>query len=225
MCKNILLKSITLILLISINITSCFSDREIDTNDIEDYGKYYLDPIFPAIIPKNAEVINFGYYNFWDEVYDLFLELSFTNEAELLAYLDEIKNQAMDAHKGMMFRDGCFFEVQNPFNESYVDLIYAHLVSRADKYYAGFTVEIGDDGNTDCNIALIVISYSLSELRVIHSSTSGHSLHTEGVVHVYTPKYFDRFNISMYENSKMMYYFKKQDGALVYLESIFENIP
>lgn len=228
MCKIVLLKVITLLLMFSLILSSCmFSIPVIYTDNIKDYSKHFSHAIFPEDIPTNAEVVKFTYYSYWNEDYDCYLELSFSNESDMFAYLSKIYDNAMkDASPVFLCNDSCFFEVRNPYNESYTDLLYLGcMVTTLDNTidtekieYTGFKVNA--DESPFCLIAMSVISYSQHELRVIHSATVG-SIYSE-TQNEYIPQYLARFDISIKENSKRHYYFKHQDAELIYIGCVIE---
>ena len=74
---------------------SLFETHELYTTDISNYDseEYPIDVcgfLFKEL-PENAEVLSFSYYDYWNEDVDIYLELKFEHQDELLNYIIMLK--------------------------------------------------------------------------------------------------------------------------------------
>lgn len=178
------------------------------TENINDYGaKQYSVPgtIFPAEIPLNAQVVSFSYYNYWHEAKDIYLELKFNSCKEMEQYLLTLKKRCIKFCEGnsSVKEEEWLVEEDNIYNELYVDLFCTiHVSYQNGKCFSGYIIESDSDkSHFNCNFG--TISYSYSELTVIHSYVRG--LYRDSV-HNYIPKYFERFNVPLNENHERLIY-------------------
>lgn len=204
---------ILIAVLVLFNFASC-DKGVLYTESIEDYNteKYPIkNTIFLETIPDGATVISFAYYRYWGESRETHLELQFRTVSDLEEYINFIKSHAesylIDCKKPS---DGEWFvEVENPYNENYVDLVVLDFPSSQNgKHYVGYSIEKKDSIDSGhkytqyvCNYR--IISYSLEDLTVIQSSAQGYFQYFE---EAYVPKYFTRFNIPTDEEFERIYY-------------------
>ncbi|MBR4864349.1 MAG: hypothetical protein IKU07_07225, partial [Oscillospiraceae bacterium] len=157
--------------------------------------------VFPAEIPSNAQVVAFSYYNYWQEVHDVYLELKFDSLSEMESYLSAVKTactQRCEDYKSPL--DGeWFIEEQNIYNEKYTEsFCVLYNISKGEERYTGYIIESNSIGTVlNCNFG--VISYSVNELTVIHTNVTGRFQQN---IHNHIPKYFERFNIPLDDKHK-----------------------
>lgn len=198
--RKILFKTCLIVIVFTLlcGILSSCTDYTIYTQDISQYNSkdFPIDQtFFLKEIPSNADAIAFSYYDYWEEDFDLYLELKFKNQQELEDYLTELKNYVINSFESRDI-ERLFREVINPYDSSYTDLfIMAYITMQGDKMFTGYEIKVSDNSKLfSCNFG--VISYSLDDLTVIQSATSGSFEN----VNKYIPKYFERFNVPLNEN-------------------------
>ena len=179
---------------------SLFSGEEHSyyTNDVADYGSesvYVTTAIFPKVIPQNAEIVAFSYYNYYNEEEDAYLELRFASAEEMNAYLAGRMAEAEEyLSQYHLSTDESFLMVQNPHNTAYTDLVcYFVHTSAADESYTGYWVE-KTESTSWLRAICGIISYSEEELTVIHTYMRGS--YSKDINH-HTPKYLLRFEVSL----------------------------
>lgn len=180
-----------------------YRDAVLYTEDTENYnfGKYqFSNAIFLEELPSNLTVVNFSYYYYWHEKEDVYLEVKFDTVDEMEAYLSTIKQMAIDNNpiSSVSFENGtCFFEEQNPYNKSYIDIFYSFpFANKNNVDYVGYSVDTERE-NTEYGGYFSIISYSYEELTIVQTYSSGCYLEN---VDEYIPKYFRRFDIPLTQN-------------------------
>lgn len=190
--------SIVLLSVVKILITE---EHFLITESINDYNseKYpILLHIFPNELPKNAEVIDFSYYDYWYEAIDVYLELKFYSSDEMNEYLAEIKGEKLSNKE-------LYIEEKNVHNCSYTDIFLKNYITYSKKKaFTGYEIETKDYLCYKCNYA--VLSYSYEELVVIHSYSRGHFRPN---IHKHTPEYIKRFNVPTQDNYQRIFYLDK----------------
>lgn len=175
------------------------------TEDINDYNsgkyKFFDSDIFLEEIPSDLEVVDFSYYSYVNEnKRDIYLEVKFDTVDKLEAYLSTIKQMAIDNNpiSSVSFENGtCFFEEQNPYNKSYIDIFYSFpFANKNNVDYVGYSVDTERE-NTEYGGCFSIISYSYEELTIVQTYSSGCYLEN---VDEYIPKYFRRFDIPLTQN-------------------------
>lgn len=171
----------------------------------KDYPLYSY--VFMSELPECAEVVSFSYYNYWEEAKDYYLELKFTSQEEMNAYLNDLWSEAeASLQKDYQSTDRKWFiSDQNPYDPSYTDFFCTYYrIITADTEYTGYSIEPSEDPYIPsyiCNFG--VISCSFEELTVIQTCVSGHF--REGTHH-HIPKYFQRFNLPLDEKHERRFY-------------------
>ena len=195
---------------ISLSLTSCrlleAIEKALDldypkyTDDISNYNteEYPINaPLFMDDIPANAEIVSFKYYNYWNECEDIYLELKFKDEIELSQYVETVMNFAKEyskTHYGKDFTvDESFIVEENPYNSSYTDCIYIVLSRKSgDNMITGYAISQDDGRDIDCYYR--IISYSISDLTVIQTSSVGYY---RELLQEYIPQYMERFSVDV----------------------------
>lgn len=197
---------------ISLSLTSCrlleAIEKALDldypkyTDEIADYNteEYPVNyPIFMVDIPKNADVVSFCFYNYWNECKDVYLELKFNDEAELLEYLDSLMNYAKEyiqlrCGKNLSVEE-CFIVDKNPYNDSYTDYICTDFAAKVgNDMITGYSISHDDKREIKCYYG--IISYSVSDLTVIQTRSVG-SYREELRDQKYIPEYMERFSVDV----------------------------
>ena len=185
---------ITPILIIAI-IVALQPNYPITTDRIEDYGNdeyYFVDKIFMPYLLKNAEVVSYYSYNYWDEDYDLYLELKFNTEDEMDAYLDALFSYVKTKSDAIAYSPvggDWFVREEHPSDPSFTVCYYKDFhYNQAYQDKTGYRIE---DYYYICCYA--VICYSYDSLTVIQSASQGsfNMYYNE-----YTPKFLERFGIT-----------------------------
>ena len=147
------------------------------TEDIANYGKYdvYAEGrsyFFPESITEDMQVVKFVYFDKYVDVeqVDIFLEVRFSTREVMDEYIEAAKEK-MISGKSSNKTQYDLFEHQNPYDESYTDIIkcYYNTNGELETYSC---IEFYDEGHKTVNMSYDVISYSYDELTVIYSSTS-----------------------------------------------------
>ncbi len=164
----------------------------IETTDIADYATdHHLTELFPDTIPENAEA-NYFYYNYYSEDEDEFLELTFSTDADLQAFLDETFAD-LDATK--------LRERNNPYDPRFTEYIYGKYASwiPAEGHFMRweYRAMVGDE------IWVYSHWHSLNvcpeERRAVITYSRGGEWHT--------PKYVEYFGVPLDENLKDVIWF------------------
>lgn len=182
------------------------------TSDIKDYGsdKYLLDSsLFLPTIPSSAKVVDFSYYNYWNEAKDIYLEVRFTSREEMDAYLaavnehsmEELEQYCMPTYQEWFVSETCIYDT------SYTDSFCLFFRTyHAGEEYTGYSIHplsisgVTESVTYDCNFGLI--SYSYEELTVIQTISQGVFRKT---VHDYIPAYFKRFHVPLNEEHSRVF--------------------
>ena len=193
--KKIWFTILSLILVLA-TLISCGNSGELYTEDINDYGsdRYHRrSSFFLPELPSNADVVFFSSYNYYNEIFDQYLELKFNTKEEMHEYISSI----LDYDLASFSKDnrvepaiGWVVEEANPYNSSYTDLISTSMTTGSvEDKWVGY--KIRTTGSERIHANLSVVSYSDEELTVIQAYIYGSN---------YTFKYFTRFNIPLDEN-------------------------
>lgn len=196
--KKIWFAILSLILVLA-TLISCGNSGELYTEDINNYGsdKYHRrSSFFLPELPTNADVVFFSSYNYYNEIFDQYLELKFNTKEEMHEYISSILDYDLASFSKENREEpaiGWVVEETNPYNSSYTDLISTSMTSGTygdvDVRWVGY--KIRTTGNERIEANLSIVSYSDEELTVIQSYLYGIN---------YTFKYFTRFNIPLDEN-------------------------
>jgi hypothetical protein len=186
------------------------------TEDITDYNTdeyFILSEVFPAKIPENAQVITFSHVVFWSTAEDVYLELKFNTQDEMLAYLEQILNKSMgDEQRSQWTKPNeQFIRTSNIYAPDYEELFSTkYLAWKSDEFYTGYEVSVTAERTAyDCDLDLI--SYCIDDLTVIHTYIKGVFISN---VHEYVPIYFRRFDVPIDRNHKRCFYLQ-EDGSFV----------
>lgn len=208
--------AIFLILDLIIVLTSCQFITN-NTGDF-DYPKYIdsiseyntteypvKSPVFVDVIPENAEVVSYYYYNYWNEQTDRYLELTFEDQNAMEVYLQTLFAHATVYESDILRKfDDCFIEEKNPYDDSYIDCFYIiYSVEVNNRCVTGYSIN-NDDGR-EIFAYYNIISYSLENLTIIQTSTNG--LYRDKI-QSYIPKYLMRFSVQTESNFERYCYFK-----------------
>ena len=195
-------KFISLILFISICFVSCDSTYD------HYYSEYILDyfsdrvdfsgkvsAIFMKEIPDCAEIVDFSYYKYYNERRHIYLELKFDDQKDFENYLKSLTEHAekyylenIDTIKGISSAEKWIQKIQNPYDESFIELFVATAFWLSSPNYGGYFMR-EQYGTYHCNFS--VIGYSYDELTVIQTYIHGlFSIENSPI-----PKYFERFEI------------------------------
>lgn len=200
-----------LIVLFASSISGC-QDGVFHTEDIAFYEKNGINEwdIFPDIIPNNANVIEFSYYDYYGEDCDAYLELRFETLSDMESYLYEFKAtlfKQYPTHRALYSKD-CLFKIESLYDENYEEMLYLGngAYRKSDNTYSfGYTIE-----NSTAVFHLDILSYSKESLCVIHSHVSG----TFNKANDHTPMYLQRFGITLDKDIDRMYVFTEEDSEL-----------
>ena len=182
-------------------LSSCFLTPYFATHitDISEYNEImktcgYFNDRFPQTIPDNAEVVEFVYHYEESRCTEAYLELKFKTAEELLAFVDELKNN--------IGKDDVAVK-QNHVVEHYTDVYkissgsYSEQEGRFYYYrhtqtwlYAGY--DVCSYSETDLTVIITVIYADIRSSR-------------------YTPRYFERFNIPMQYGTEYKVYLEQKE--------------
>lgn len=202
-------KRLTSVLLVLVFVfaffTSCHKRDVFYTENIHDYrSEQYpiASTFFLPELPNNATVVCFSNYSYWHELFDVYLELKFNTKEEMDEYVLSVVNNDLNAQSKDKLAEpvnGWIIQEQNPYNNSYIDLISTELTSGTiDERWVGYRIDRSNDKNL-VSANLSIISYSYQDLTVIQSYMYGiYNID----VNDYVFKYFTRFNISTNEDHK-----------------------
>lgn len=168
------------------------------TDSVEDYNsdEYYFDEgFFMPDLPRNAQVVAYSSYNYWNEDYDQYLEVRFDTKEEMDGYISALfgyldQRREADGIQYSPDNGDWFLRETNPYDSSFVDCYYKKYRFHSPPYYefTGYRVE---EDLFDCHYC--VISYSYESLTVIQSECRGTFYENENE---YTPKFLERFGIN-----------------------------
>ncbi|MBE6801375.1 MAG: hypothetical protein E7530_00640 [Ruminococcaceae bacterium] len=188
------------------------------TSDVNSYNSELCpvpQNVFPKAIPSNAQVVTFGYFNYWHEAKDIYLEIKFDSKEDMEKYLSEIKTTC-ELKCNNSNQKKCFFYDENIYNHLYKDLFCMdYVTSEGYKDFTGYRF-IKKDTNSmiyKCNFGLI--SYSFEELIVIHTYVYGWYIND---VHKHIPKYFERFDVPLNQEHQRIFLLRENqsgDGSVI----------
>ena len=203
--------AVLLIVLLVSSLSGCHEDV-FYTENIAFYEENGINEwdIFPDIIPNNADVIKFSYYDYYGEDCDVYLELRFETLSDMESYIDEFKATLLKKYPtyNALYNKDCLFMIESLYDESYEEMLYLGdgAYRKSDNTYSfGYTIE-----NSTAVFYLDILSYSKDDLCVIHSSTSG----TFNNANDYTPMYLQRFGGTLDKDVDRMYIFTEKDSEL-----------
>lgn len=225
MKKNVLIIFILIIVFVFsiINVIKTDESGVLFSDNIDDYDseEYFIPKtVFPNIIPPNAQVVLFTYFDYWNEVRDVYLELKFNTSDEMEDYLMNVKLDCVSNCKNIKPDkiDNIFIKAQNVYNSSFEEVfctLYSTL--QGDDDYTGYKI-VEDDGKFryECNFGLT--AYSFDELTVIHTYVYGWY---KNDIHNHIPIYFKRFDVPLNESNQRVLFLKENtaDGSLCSDES------
>ena len=119
--------AVLLIVLLVSSLSGCHEDV-FYTENIAFYEENGINEwdIFPDIIPNNADVIKFSYYNYYGEDCDAYLELRFETLSEMESYLYEFKSILLKNYPSSkaLYNDDCWLVIDCPYDENYEEMLY-----------------------------------------------------------------------------------------------------
>ena len=198
-CNKKPLITILSIFLVLATLVSCGNKGELYTEDISDYNSdqhHRRSSFFLPELPTNADVVFFSSYNYYNEIFDQYLELKFNTKEEMHEYISSILDYDLASFSKENREEpaiGWVVEETNPYNSSYTDLISTSMTSGTfgdvDIRWVGYKISITGKEHIEANLS--IVSYSDEELTVIQSYLYGYD---------YTFSYFTRFNIPLDKN-------------------------